>query len=393
MSKLTPTMRFGRPSASRQTSPRARQPDHAAVGRAHDPKFGFEQPFAAQGCLRRGLGCSPVVRMNEAPEDVSRHPHVARRAEDVVLLVRPEDLVAAEVPIPQADAARFLRQAKAFLALAQSRLGSRSLDGCPSAFGDVLDERDIAAGPRPRLGMMHEEHRAEPAALDERHGQDRPGRDGGVGRHGGGPRRPRVGRDIADRDGEPVLQLADDRWPEIVQAVTAGDARHRRVGPVPLDRHVFLRRVDFAVTDAAHLEMPAEKLGRPFHDRERVADHPDLVVEIEQERLPSLQRMKRILGICAPALRPSRARPPIRRRMGRGGLRVRHLGSSQAVGSEAEAISRDAERFTVESAARHDRESIPPRCQEAPGLAGIGGAVESRRVMPQKPSTALIAKA
>ena len=93
----------------------------------------------------------------------------------------------------------------------------------------------------------------------------------------------------------PCCQFADDRRPEIVQAVTA-DGRHRQVGQSRSTATYSCAASISPYPDATHLEMPAEKLDCPLHgDRERVADHPDFIVEIEQERLPLLQLMK-----CSP---------------------------------------------------------------------------------------------
>ena len=194
-----------------------------------------------------------------------------------------------EIPVPDAELGRGSGDGQPLLAVPERRLGARLLDGGPGALGHVLDERRVRLWPASRLGMMDEQHGGEPAALDQRHGQDGARADGGerVGRRSRGAR---VGGHVVDAHGPAGFQLGDDRRAEIVHAVPPGDAAQPPVGPVALDGDVLLRLVHLAVPHPGEAEMAAERSGRGGHHLDRVGQLAQTVAEVDEKLEAALRQ-------------------------------------------------------------------------------------------------------
>ncbi len=116
--------------------------DHAQA-----PLVGLVVPDRLPQRFQDGLA---VIRVDVAHAPVGRHPDfLGPQPEDAVMLVRPDDLVAREVPAPTADVGDLLGLGQLRLAPPQGLLG-------PLPLGDVLEQRhEVIDRPVPAPHALH----------------------------------------------------------------------------------------------------------------------------------------------------------------------------------------------------------------------------------------------
>ena len=179
-----------------------------------------------------------------------------RQAEHCAEVRIDREPVGGDIPIEHAEPGGRDRLLQPQLALAQSRLGSSVLDGCPGALRHLLDERDLVGRPFTWRDGLHCQQRDPFALLQERHADV--SAEAGAGEHGHfGWRDRRIGVDvIADRRPPGAVRVEQARAPALACEVEGADHRRHPVRVAVMDHHRVAGR--FAVMRAVDVEVFAE---------------------------------------------------------------------------------------------------------------------------------------
>ncbi len=241
-----------------------------AIGAA-DAELGLVDVPRRQGVGPRARRRRPVVGMDDVGPAVAVQRAGRGTAIGVGLVVEPVEL-AVRARRPHVVGHGLGDGAELGFARRQFRGGFGTVDQLARAFGDRLHEGDLVGRPGARVLRVEIDDGAQPAAAAERHDQDGAGIDPGRGFQ-----RPRlaagqgVGEQVVDDDGFAGGQPGDDAFAEGLGRIFAEQRRHAAVSPADIVAEDIVFRVEQAVADARHAEIPPHQGAHRIQRRRRIA--------------------------------------------------------------------------------------------------------------------------